>query len=83
MEKIKMENTEWNYMLKIENNDKTHEDVGSVGCHAVKVMGGKVFHNDEVKTVTVFDRFGKVYLYLRKGYPEKTVDVKSPEYPEH
>jgi hypothetical protein len=69
----------WNFMLKIENNDGTREDVASVGCHAVKSVGGKAFHEDSVKSVTVFDRNGKVYLYLRKGYPEKTVNIPSGE----
>lgn len=34
--------------------------------HEVKSLAGKQFHNDEVKSVCVFDENGKSHLYLRK-----------------
>jgi hypothetical protein len=69
----------FNFGLKVRYTDGDEVGTDSVGCHAVKSLGGKAFHEDSVKSVTVFDRNGKVYLYLRKGCPEKTVNVPSGE----
>jgi hypothetical protein len=79
MEKMKMENTNWNFML-VANTVNGSEHARFAECHNAKSMGGHVFHEDGTKNVTVFDHAGNVYLYLVAGHPEKTVDVKSPEH---
>ena len=76
---MKMENTNWNYMMAARTENKV-EHVGCLFCHNAKSIGGSVFHEEGVKSVIVYDHAGNVYLYLVAGHPEKTVDVKSPEY---
>jgi|WetSurSiteA1Bulk_404760.scaffolds.fasta_scaffold32708_2 hypothetical protein len=46
-------------------------------CHEAKVEAGRLFHRDEVQAVVVADIEGTPYLYLRKGCPDKTIDVSS------
>lgn len=38
----------------------------SVSLHAVKSYAGKIFHDDEVLSVCVFDEKGTARLYLKK-----------------
>jgi hypothetical protein len=54
-------------------------------CDMAKKYAGKEFHTEGIKSAIVYDREGKVWLYLVKDenghvIREKVVDVKSPEY---
>ena len=69
---------DWNFKLITLTDSNTQEEVPHGSCHNAKVEGGKAFHQDGMKRVTVFDTNGKVYLYLVAGHPEKTENVKSP-----
>jgi hypothetical protein len=69
---------DWNFMLITHTEDNTEEKFYHGSCHNAKVQGGKEFHKDGMKNVTVFDTIGRIYLYLVAGHPEKTESVKSP-----
>jgi len=69
---------DWNFKLIVKTNDNTEVEQPYGSCKLAKRNGGKEFHKENVKRVTVFDTTGKVYLYLVAGHPEKTENVKSP-----
>jgi hypothetical protein len=73
------------YEVKVRWNEGSDSKADFAFCDVAKSFAGREFHAEEVKSVVVYDRTGKVYLYLPKDSEghvirEKVVDVKSPEY---
>lgn len=53
--------------------------LGGEKCHSTKSLAGRLFQSPTVKSVTVVDITGEVYLHLVKNHPEKTENVSSIE----
>ena len=68
-----------NYRIIVTNHDGTVNKLYGQNCHDSKSVGGSIFHEKNVKSVCVVDITGFCFLYLRDGYPEKTVNVSSKE----
>lgn len=65
-----------NYRV-IVGKDTRSVKVAADGCHEAKSLAGHLFHSKGVKSVTVADVTGKVFLYLHKDRPEANVNVPS------
>jgi hypothetical protein len=73
------------YEVKVQWNEGSDSKADFAFCDVAKSFAGHEFHAEEVKSVVVYDRTGKVYLYLPKDgeghvIREKVVDIKSPEH---
>jgi len=72
-------NTGIDYEVRVSFNDGGKDaTIGFAFCHYAKQFAGREFHTEEVKSVTVYDRQGKVWLHLVKNHPEKRENVPSP-----
>lgn len=65
-----------NYRVVVAKSGKSVK-VASDNCHNAKSLAGHLFHSKSVKSVTVADVTGKVFLYLHKDRPEANVNVPS------
>lgn len=65
-----------NYRIIIKDDTGTKKFAGN-DCHDAKSIAGRLFHNDNVKSVCVVNEWGIVFLYLVKGSPNKTVNIPS------
>lgn len=70
-----------NYRIIATDLNRNTVKIVQDSCHAAKSLAGTMFHNPQygLKTVTVADKEGTVYLYLKEGHPEATVNVPSAE----
>jgi hypothetical protein len=66
----------FNYRVVVSKNGSSAK-VAADNCHEAKSLGGHLFHSKGVKSVTVADITGKVFLYLNKERPEASVNVPS------
>lgn len=65
-----------NYRVIVSKNTGSTK-VASSDCHQAKSLAGHLFHAKGVKTVTVADIYGNVFLHLNKERPQSNVNVPS------
>lgn len=68
--------SEYKYRLIVEKTTGSGKLAGD-DCHKTKSVAGHLFHQKNVKSVTVADITGRVFLYLSKERPESNINVSS------
>lgn len=68
--------TNFNYRIIVKTTTG-YQKFGASDCHTAKSVAGRLFHNNNVKSVTVANILGIVFLYLVKNEPAKTVNIPS------
>ena len=68
--------TKFNFRLIVNDNKGSHK-LATEDCHTAKSIAGRLYRDENVKSVCVVDTDGDTVLYMVKGKPEKFINIPS------